>query len=66
MIVFFSPSGAEFFLEDIKNLMANFNSVKIVSIGRTTEYAIVKLGRTVDAFAAAPNPGALIEAIRNL
>ena len=65
VIVFFSPSGAEFYLADIEKLIVDV-SVLIVCIGKTTQSAILKLGKEVNGVAAKPNAMSLVESIKSL
>lgn len=65
-IVFFSPSGVEFYFNEIEKLFENFADVKICCIGKTTESAILKLGNQVHGVAAKPNPESLLENINNM
>ncbi|RZF38056.1 hypothetical protein LSTR_LSTR006455 [Laodelphax striatellus] len=62
-MVFFSPSGVYSSLPIIRDLHPDLGSVKFVSIGPTTEKALLEHGLTVSATAAKPTPEALAEAV---
>ena len=67
VIVFFSPSGVEFFLSSIEEMVVDFDErVQLVAIGRTTQSALQVAGKKVHGVAAKPNPQALLESIISL
>ena len=62
-IVFFSPSGAEFFLTYIQELVGQFEKIKVIAIGPTTKSGLEKLGCHVHAIASKPTPEKLSESL---
>lgn len=65
VIVFFSPSGAEFYLNKMKTLLPCFEKIKILCIGDYTREAVEKLGQRVDGVAGKPSPDGLFAALEN-
>ena len=74
VLVFFSPSSVNFHIEDIERLLVEHGSTtetaddgrmccKMVCIGRTTESAFLKLGRSVSGVAEKPTPEFLVKAV---
>jgi len=65
VIAFFSPSGAEFYLKQIKALTDGFDdNVKLVAIGQYTAEAIERLCQTVTGVANKPTPQDLLDTIK--
>lgn len=66
IVVFFSPSGAEFYFKKIRTLIAGFGNVKVVCIGDYTREALERLGQTVHSVAAKPSPDGLYDAVEKI
>ncbi len=65
-IVFFSPSGAEFYLKSIREMTSGLNGVKIVAIGKTTADWLKQSNCRVDGVADQPNPESLCQCIKKI
>jgi Uroporphyrinogen-III synthase len=67
VVVFFSPSGAEFHIEKIKNLMPNIgDNVKVACIGDYTSEQVSRLGIKVSGVASKPTPDDLFDTIQSI
>ena len=64
LIVFFSPSGADFTLPTIAENARNFNDIKIVAIGQTTASWLEQRGYKVRGVAKKPTATSLSECIQ--
>ena len=64
VIGFFSPSGAEFYLSQIRQVIQNFSNTKLVAIGQYTGETLVKLNGHVDGIAMKPTPESLLEVVK--
>ncbi|KAK6621927.1 hypothetical protein RUM44_001734 [Polyplax serrata] len=65
-IIYFSPSGVTFTLPLLRKMELDFNNLKFVAIGPTTETAIKNNGLQVAATSAVPNPENLLSAVQNI
>ena len=66
VIVFFSPSGAEFYLEDIKSMVENFKQMKIIAIGQTTANFFHQKKCHVHGISEKPNAESLSQSIKDV
>ncbi|XP_031555733.1 uroporphyrinogen-III synthase-like [Actinia tenebrosa] len=64
VIVFFSPSGLEFTIDFIKDIMGDLSTIKLVAIGNTTSQALHNKGLSVAGVAEKPNPESLCQCIQ--
>ncbi len=62
VVVFFSPSGVRIALPKLRDLMSD-RQTRIVSIGRTTEAALIEAGMTCHGVAKSPTPDELLETV---
>ncbi|XP_065058552.1 uroporphyrinogen-III synthase-like [Rhopilema esculentum] len=66
VIVFFSPSGAEFYLEDIRGMVENFQQMKIIVIGQTTANFFHQKKYHVHGISEKPNAESLSQSIKDV
>eukprot|EP00794_Sanderia_malayensis_P007322 gene7322-8140_t len=62
-IVFFSPSGAEFYLKPIKEMTKELEGIKILAIGKTTAESLGKMNCEIYGIADSPKAESLCQCI---